>query len=53
MPGVKASDAAGEVDHPVAIDVFDDRAFRLVDKDRSGMKCPLHHRGIAPLHQRL
>ena len=32
MSGVKAADTASEVDHPIAVDIFDDRAISLATK---------------------
>ncbi len=53
VPGIEAANASRKIDQTVAVYVFDDRAFRLRNKDRRGMECALHDRGIAPLHQRL
>src|SRR6266481_6069114 len=53
MSGVEASDAAGKIKQPVAVNIFDDRSFRLGDEDRRGMISGLHNGSIAPLHKRL
>ena len=51
VPGVKAANAAGEVDQAIAVHVFDDGTFRLRNKDRRGVVGGLHDCGVAPLHQ--
>jgi len=53
MSSVKAANAAGEIDQPVAVDIFDNRAFSLRDKDRRGVISRLHNSLVAARHQRL
>ncbi len=53
MSGIQASDAAGEIDQAIAIDVFDDRAFGFGDKYRRGVKSALRHGRVTALHQLL
>ena len=53
VAGVKASDAAGEVDHAVAIDIFDCRAFSFRNENGCGMKDRLRDCRVTTGHQRL
>ena len=38
MAGVQATDASGEVDVAIAVDIFQNRAFGLRDVNRGGMR---------------
>ncbi len=53
MPGVEAANAAGEIDHAVAVDVFNDSALGAIDEDGSYVESALGDCGIAALHQLL
>jgi hypothetical protein len=53
VSGIEAADAAREVDEAIAIDIFDDRAFRLRDENGRGVIGSLHDGSITALHQGL
>ena len=50
---VETANAAGEVNQAIAVNVFDDGAFGLVNEDGRGVEGTLGHRVIAAFHQRL
>jgi len=53
MAGVQAANAAGEVDHSVAIDIFNDSALGALDEDGGHVQSALRNRRVAALHQLL
>jgi hypothetical protein len=53
VPCIEAANAAGKIDQPVAIHIFDYGSFGFRDEDRGGMEASTHHGRIAPLHQGL
>jgi hypothetical protein len=50
MSSVEASNAAGEIDQPVAINIFNYCPLRPSHKDGGGLENRLHHGGVPPLH---
>ncbi len=51
VAGVEAADATGEIDEAVAVDVFDDGTFSLVDEDRRGMEGCADYGGVTAAHE--
>jgi len=51
MSGVEAADATSKINQAVAVNILDDRPFRLGNEDRRGVKSRMYHGGIAPNHE--
>ena len=51
MARIQATDAAGEIEIPVAVHVLDDGAFSLGNEYGRGVKCGAHDGSVTAAHE--